>query len=276
MRIRYVTVLAIVGLLFTAAPAAAQVFCTPTDEEEGDANDIAACLAGTTTPVGALPTKLPAGWLGRTATGIGFNFQFGSVDEEGDFGRRNFAIGIDIPAGRATIGLTGGLVDFTCDVPGVSVECENAIMLGGRFASPLITSTLSGGGTGQSFIVGLNASVGFSNGDLLKFDDPFFGTIEVAGRSLSVGVGIPLGLVARTGPMTITPFIEPAFFWGQLWAEETVNGQTEEDDETGTGFVLGGGLSLGFSNGFSLDFGVKKVMIEEANAMIGVGISFQR
>lgn len=276
MRIKRVTLLAILGLLFGAAQAAAQVFCIPTDEEAADPNDVAACLAATNTPVGALPTVLPAGWLGRTTRGIGFNLQFGNMDEEGDAGRRNFAVGIDIPAGRATLGLTGGFVDYTCDAPGVDIECKSAIMVAARFATPLVSSAITGEGAGQSFIVGLNTSLGFATGDILTFSDPFFGTVEAAGRSFSVGLGLPIGLVARSGPMTITPFLEPAFFWGRTRVEETVDGQTEDNSESGTGFVIGGGLSLGFANGFSLDFGAKKVLIDEANAMIGVGISFQR
>jgi hypothetical protein len=277
MRIKYVTLIAVLGLLFTTVDAGAQVFCSPTGEEEGDPNDAAACLAATNTPFGALPTILPANWLGRTTSGIGFNFQFGNMDEEGDTGRRNLAVGIDIPAGRATLGFTGGFVDYTCDAPpDVDINCKSAIMLGARFATPLISSAISGEGTGQSFIVGLNTSLGFATGDILELNDPFFGTIEASGRSFTVGAGIPIGLVARSGPMTITPFVEPAFFWGRTRVEGSVNGEAQEQSESGTGFVLGGGLALGFSNGFSLDFGVKKVMIDEANAMIGVGISFQR
>jgi hypothetical protein len=278
MRIERVTLFAVLGLLVGAVRASGQAFCSPTAEgEEVDANDFAACMAATNTPFGALPTAIPASWLGRTTTGIGFNFQFGNMDEEGDVSRRNLAVGIDVPAGRATLGLTGGFVDYTCDAPeSVDIECKSAIMLGARFATPLVASAISGAGTGQSFIVGLNTSLGFANGDILDLNDPFFGRIEAGGRSFSVGVGMPIGLVARSGPMTITPFVEPAFFWGHTRAEGTVDGQTETDSETGTGFVIGGGLSLGFSNGFALDFGVKKVMIDEANVMIGVGISFQR
>jgi hypothetical protein len=276
MRIKCVTLFAVLGFLLTAAPASAQVFCASTNEEEVDANNAAACLAATTTPFGALPTILPANWLGRATSGIGFSLQFGSMDEEGDFGRRNLAVGLDIPAGRATLGLSGGFVDYTCDVEGVPIECKSSIMLGARFATPLISSPLSGEGTGQAFIVGLNTSLGFATGDVLEVDDPFFGRIEVGGRSFMVGIGVPIGLVARSGPMTITPFVEPAFFWGQTRAEGSFDGETEEDSETGTGFMIGGGLSLGFANGVSLDFGVKKVMMEEANALIGVGISFQR
>jgi opacity protein-like surface antigen len=278
MRIKCVTLLAALGLLVVTAPAAAQVFCIPVDESAGepDLDDVAACAAATTTPFGALPTNLPANWLGRTSTGIGFHFGFGSMDEEGDAGRRNFGIGIDLPVGRASLGFTGGLVDFTCDVPGVDLECENAFMLGARFATPLISTAVSSGGTGQSFIVGLNTSVGFSNGDILSLTDAGE-TVEIGSRGITVGVGVPLGLVARSGTITITPFIEPAFFWGQTKFDFTSTFEgSEEDTESGTGFALGGGVSFGFASGLALDIGFKKVMIDEANALIGVGLSFQR
>jgi hypothetical protein len=278
MRIKCVTFVSALAMLMAAAPAAAQVFCIPTDEsaQEPDLDDVAACAAATTTPFGALPTNLPANWLGRTSTGMGFNFRFGSMNEEGDAGRRNFGIGIDMPVGRASLGLTGGLVDFTCDVPGADVECKNAIMAGARFAMPLVSTAVTGEGAGQSFIVGLNTSVGFSNGDILSFTDAGE-TVEIGGRGITVGVGVPLGLVARSGTITITPFVEPAFFWGQTKFDvNTTFGGNEEDTESGTGFSIGGGVSFGFANGLSLDVGFKKVIIDEANALIGLGLSFQR
>jgi hypothetical protein len=251
------------------------VFCIPVEEEQtSDLDEIAACSAATNTPFGALPTLLPAAWLGRTPTGIGFNVSFGSMNEEGDAGRRNFGVGIEFAAGRASVGLTGGFVDYTCDAQGADVECKSAIMVGARFAAPLISSTVSGEGA-QAFIVGLNTSGGFATGDILQAN-VFGETLEVGGRGISVGVGLPLGLVARSGTITITPFVEPAFFWGQTKFD--VGGTAGEGDETesGTGFSIGGGVSFGFANGFSLDVGFKKVMIDEANALIGVGIGFQR
>ena len=279
MRIKYVTLLATLGLLVTAPAASAQVFCIPVDEsgEEPPLDDMAACLAATTTPFGALPSNLPASWTRTTPAGMGFNLRFGTMNEEGDAGRRSFGIGIDLPVGRATLGLTGGLVDFTCDAEGFDVDCESAFMLGARFAAPLVTSSVGEGG-GEAFIVGLDASVGFSKGDLLSLQDPLGGggSIEIGGRGITVGVGLPVGLVARSGNVTITPFLEPAFFWGNTKFD--VSGDFGEDDESesGTGFALGGGVSFGFANGFALDIGFKKVMVDEANALIGVGISFQR
>jgi opacity protein-like surface antigen len=276
MRIKYVTLLATLGLLAIAPVASAQVFCIPAGgAEEPPLDDMAACLAATTTPFGALPTQLPARWTRTAPGGIGFNVRFGSMNEEGDAGRRTVGVGVDVPMGRATLGLTGGLVDFTCDAEGFDIDCESAFMLGARFAAPLVTSSVGDGGS-ESFIVGLDASFGLSNGDLIAFQDPGGGgSIEIGGRAFSVGVGLPLGLVARSGNITITPFIEPAFFWGNT--EFDVRGAfNDEESESGTGFALGGGVSFGFANGFALDVGFKKVMVDEANALIGVGISFQR
>jgi opacity protein-like surface antigen len=276
MRIKYVTILTAFGLLVAAAPAAAQVFCIPVDDSgaEPELDELAACLAGTTTPFGALPTTLPASWLGRTTSGIGVSILFGSMSEEGDAGRRNFGVGIDVPLGRANLAFTGGLVDFTCDVPeGFDVECKSAMMLGARFATPLVSNPIAGE-TGQSFIIGLNTSAGFSNGDIVSFSEGGE-SIEVGGRAFSVGVGVPVGLVARSGNITITPFIEPAFFWGQTTFD--ISGTfAGEEDESGTGFALGGGVSFALANGIVLDIGFKKVMIDEANALIGLGLSFKR
>ena len=274
MRIRYVTLLALLGLSITPARASAQ-FCLGTDQEDPDLNAAAACAAATMTPFGALTTQLPASWLGRSVTGVGFSFQFGSMDEEGDAGRRNFGVGIEIPTGRASIGLTGGYVDFTCDVPGEDVSCESAFMVGGRLATPLVVNPIGTGDTGQSFVLGLNASVGFGSGDVL--DANFAGeTIKLSGTGLSVGVGVPLALVAKSGSITITPFIEPAFMWGRTKFDVESTFGSGDDTETGTAFALGGGVSFGFTSGVSFDVGFKKVMLDEAKSLIGLGISFQR
>lgn len=274
MRIKYVTLLALLALPLASAPAAAQ-FCLGLDEEDPDFNDAAACGAATITPFGALPTQLPASWLGRSVTGIGFNFRFGSMDEEGDAGRRNFGVGIDIPMGTASIGLTGGYADFTCDVPGGEVSCESAFMFGGRFAAPLLINPIGTGDSGQSFVLGLNASVGFGSGDVL---DANLGgeEIKIGARGLSVGVGVPFALVARSGNISITPFIEPAFFWGQTKFDVESSLGSGEETESGTAFALGGGVSFGFASGLSLDVGFKKVMVDDAKSLIGLGISFQR
>jgi opacity protein-like surface antigen len=274
MRIMHVTLVAALGLLLAPAPAAAQ-FCLGTDEEDPDANSIAACAAATITPFGALPTLLPANVLGRATTGIGFNFRFGSMDEEGDAGRRNFGIGIDIPMGKASIGLVGGYADFTCDIPDEDVNCENAIMFGGNFVTPLVTNPIGSGDSGQSFILGLNASLGYGTGDLIDADfggEPF----QVSASGLSVGVGVPIALVAGTGSIRITPFLEPSFFWGRSNLELAVGAERADETETGTGFALGGGVSFGFVSGFALDIGFKKAMLDEAKTLIGLGLSYQR
>ena len=277
MRITYVTLVAALGLLLAPAPAAAQ-FCTGDEQENPDPNSVAACAAATITPFGALPTLLPGNVLGRATTGIGFNFRFGNMDEEGDFGRRNFGIGIDIPVGRASIGITGGYADFTCDVsdPDVDVECQNAIMVGGNFVTPLVANPIGAGDSGQSFVLGLNASLGFGTGDVI--DATIFGeTLQASARGFSVGVGVPIALVARSGSIRITPFIEPSFFWGDSKLEASSSfGEDEEQSESGTGFALGGGVSFGFASGFALDVGFKKVMLDEAKSLIGLGLSYQR
>jgi hypothetical protein len=275
MRIKYVTFLALLALPIASTPASAQFCLGGIEEEETDFNDAAACGAATITPFGALPTLLPASWLGQPAAGIGLNFRFGSMDEEGDAGRRNFGVGIEIPLGRASIGLTGGYADFTCDVPGEEISCESAFMFGGRFAAPLIINPIGTGDAGQSFVLGLNASAGFGTGDVL--DGSLAGeTFNIGVRGISVGVGVPLALVAKSGNITITPFIEPSFFWGQTKFDVETSFGSGDQTESGTAFALGGGISFGFASGVSFDLGFKKVMLDDAKSLIGLGISFQR
>jgi hypothetical protein len=148
-------------------------------------------------------------------------------------------------------------------------------MVGGHFAAPLLNNPIGTGDAGQAFVLGLNASVGFGSGDVL---DANLGgeTVKIAGRGISVGVGVPFALVARSGNITITPFIEPAFFWGQTNFDVESSFGSGEETESGTGFVIGGGISFGLASGLSLDVGFKKVMLDEAKSLIGLGISFQR
>ena len=275
MRIQYVTLLALLALPLASTPASAQFCLGGIDEEDTDFNDAAACGAATITPFGALPTLLPASWLGRTVTGIGFNFRLGTMDEEGDAGRRNFGVGIEIPMGTASIGLTAGYADFTCDVPDEQINCKSALMFGGRVAAPLVNNPIGTGDAGQAFVLGLNASAGFGTGDVLDgniFGEPF----KIAARGISVGVGVPLALVAKSGNITITPFIEPAFFWGQTKFDVAAGPESGEQTESGTAFALGGGVSFGLASGMAFDLGFKKVMLDDAKSMIGIGISFQR
>jgi hypothetical protein len=268
MRIQYVT-LGGLAVLLLASRANAQ-FCLDPNEEEPDPNDVAACAAATATPYGALPTILPANWTGGTTRGIGFNFRFGSISEPSNTGRKNFGLGIDVPVGRGTFGLTGGLIDYTCE-EGEGAECKSAIMGGASFAGPLLTSPMAGGQ--QSLVVGLVGQVGISTGEVVEVEGDF----SLKERTISVALGLPVALVARSGNVTITPFIEPSFFWGRANIElESVFFGNFDESENGTGFALGGGVAFDLGNGFGLHGGFKKAFAGEAKAMIGVGLSIQR
>lgn len=266
MRIKSVT-LGALAFIVLVSRADAQ-FCIDADSETQDANDVAACGAATTTPYGALPAIFPANWSAATTRGLGFNLRFGSISEPNNTGRRNFGIGLQVGAGRAQIGLTGGVVDFTCDEE-AGVECKSAFMVGASFASPLVASRMASGQ--QSFVVGLSGDVGFSSGDVFESTD-----FTIKQRSISVALGVPLALVARSGTIAITPFVEPSFFWGRTNFEVDSPFFSGDESENGTGFSLRGGVAFGLANGLGLHIGFSKAFVGEAKAMIGLGLSFQR
>lgn len=279
--------LAALALAALALPAGAQVI--PIDEEDVDPQEAAAYAALTTTPVGALPPSMSARMInGAQSRNVGFRFHFGHMDEQGDFSRRNLAAGIDVPMGSATLGFTGGFVDYACDSEeaeefGVDLDCGGAFMVGANIFAPLVTSPTAQGST-SSFVVGLDAAVGFSSGEVLdaSFDD---GTttesINFELQSVSAAISLPVALVVRQPGLILVPHLKPGFGYGRgtakLEASDGIGEDDTEDTEGGTRFLFGAGVSFLFPNqGFGLEVGMQKVFIEDGDTVIGFGITFGR
>ena len=277
---------AAIALVLSATPLAAQVIPIGEDEDI-DPQAAAAYAALTTTPVGALPPMMTARMInGAQSKNLGLRFQFGHMDEEGDFSRRNLAGGIDIPFGAATLGFTGGYVDYACDIDEdevpLDLDCGGAFMLGANLFTPLVTSQV---GQGSSFVLGLDGALGFSSGEVLDAHFDFGGgdeaDIKFSLRSLSGAVSFPLALVVRQPGLLVVPHFRPGFGYGRatidLEASDPTGEQDEEDTESGTRFMLGGGVSFLFPNqGFGIEVGMQKVFIDEGDTVVGIGISFGR
>jgi hypothetical protein len=51
----------------------------------------------------------------------------------------------------------------------------------------------------------------------------------------------------------------------------------EEDAESGTRFMLGGGIGMLFaSSGLGVDVGFQRVFIEDGDTLVGIGVSYRR
>lgn len=273
------------ALPVVAAPVGAQL--VPGDEEDVDEQAAAAYAALTTTPVGALPPSMTARMInGAASTGIGFRFHFGHMDEQGDFSRRNLAGGIDLPIGTATLGLTGGYADMACDDEdledfGITLDCGGMFMAGANLFTPLLTNAL---GDGASIMMGLDAAVGFANGEVIdaEVDDGFqTGTLTYELNSLSAALSFPLALVVRQPGLVLVPHLKPGFGYGRGKAKFEASGdfgeESGEETEAGTRFLLGGGVSMLFPRqGFGIELGMQKVFMDDGDTVIGLGITFGR
>lgn len=248
----------------------------------------AAYLALTSTPVGALPPTVRPYMVGA-ARGLTLRGRFGNLDEAGDVSRRNFALGVDLPVGRTTIGLTAGYVDVVCDIPDfgdgsgfvISFDCKSGMMFGGSVGAALLSTPLGVSGT-NSLTVGLEGSAGFGNGDVLEVSvsgGAGSGSVTASATTYSFAAVVPVAIVARGGTITVVPHLQPGFGYGR--AKVTVKGSgdggavDERDTESGVRMLLGGGISIIFNGTFGVDLGVNKTFAEDGKTVVGFGVSWR-
>lgn len=270
-------VLAACALAAAAQPLAAQTF-----DFEDKAQ--AAYFAISSTPVGALPRLVTTQSLG-TAQGSGVRFQFGNIDEQGDFSRRIVLGGIDLPVGRATVGVSAGYLDFKCgnefEEFGLELDCKGGLIAGAHVGTPLVTSPL-GTSNAATFMVGIDGSLGFGTGDIIEASfDNGFGTEreKIEGTSMALGLSLPLALVARGTGVTVVPHMTPGVGYGRLKARATasdgVTTQTDEATESGARFMLGGGAAILLNkSGLGLHLGFQKVFVKDGDATLALGLSY--
>lgn len=276
--------LILLALISTSTRAAAQF--VPDESGEGPGpSETAAFLALSVTPVGAFPDIIMPGSTSRQP--IGFRFHLGHVDEDGDISRRSFGAGVDIPAGNATLGFTAGVQDFACPDEEdygfvvLTYDCKKSFMGGASFGMPLVTSAM--GDQGATVGLGLQATVGYGTGDdligLTMDDGTTTESFSASVSGLSATLGVPLSLVAKSGGISVVPHLTPRFGWGRatMKLEDSTNpSANEEETESGTRFMLSGGVGVFFQGGLGLTLGFQKVFIEDASATIGLGVSWNR
>jgi len=266
------------AIALTGTQAAAQLF---PGEEDIDVNAAAAYAAITTTPLGALPASVNARMIGLRRTGVTVRAQFGHMDEEGPVSYRVFALGADVPFGRGNVGLKVGRLDVGCDESefddsGIDLDCKGVTIAGVDWGQALLNNSLSADGT-TSLVLGLDATLGYGTGDFLsaRFDDA--SSLEASITSVSASAGLPLALAAKSGRATVVPHLTPRFAYGRQTAKVTATGdsffQDEEGTESGTRFMLGGGVDMFFSS-VGVNIGFQKAFIKDGKTLIGVGLSY--
>ena len=277
----------------------------PDPTDLGLDSQFAAYFALTSSPFGVLPPLLsaPAPAIGQR--GIGLRAQFGQItDPVGgiggfDISRRIVAGGLDIPVGLGTLGLTGGYLDYGCDEIseqidfdgdgvndfGVALGCKSGMTGAATWSMPLI-ATAPGEVGGTGWLLGLDAGVGMSSGDLFEVrvsgaeGFPFNVGVKLGASTLTAGVGLPMGLVVRSGGVTVVPHLLPRLAWGRTELDlpnvgELPPGTDDSPSESAVRFMLGGGVGLQFSGtGLGMHVGMQKVFVDEGKLAVGVGLSW--
>lgn len=224
------------ALVLTASTMSAQ--------EEPNVGDAVAYMAINMTTVGTLP-PLATNTL-AAAGGIGWHLQYGRLSWGEDVSSNAFAGGVDLSLGSGRLGLTAGymMTDYGSDVEG-----ENHLMIGTRYSQQLAGAALN---PTSRWAMGLEAELGFGFPEDVK--------------ALVVAAGLPIKLTLGRN-VKVSPFVTPGFGYGRLSAEG--------ESESGTRFMVGAGLGLGFANGVGVNFGLKKAFIEEGKTQFGLGFTIR-
>ena len=228
-----------------AASAAVLTASTMSAQEEGPSvGDAVAYMAINMTTVGTLPPLATNTLAG--AGGLGWHLQYGRLSWGDDVSSNAVAGGVDLSLGSGRLGLTAGymMTDYGSDIEG-----ENHLMVGTRYSQQLAGAALN---RTARWAMGLEAELG------LGFPEDV--------KALVVAAGLPVKLTFGRN-VKVSPFVTPGFGYGRLSAEG--------ESESGTRFMVGAGLGLGFANGVGVNFGLKKAFIEEGKTQYGLGFTIR-
>lgn len=226
----------------------AVALCAPaksaTAQSIGDVVAYAALIATPTAGVSPVARQ----WMTSAAqTGVGADVQWGHVS--GDGGSINtFTGGVTVPiaSGRGDVGISAGYFRPSCDVG----SCDGNFVAGGVVEGRVLQSQMQS----ATFTLGLSGRVGFAK--------PSGGTLW----SASAGAPLSLAIGGATG-LQVVPFVTPALGWGHA--------SGGGDSESGSRFILGGGIGLlSSSSGLGFSIGVQKVFIDGGKPMFGAGFSW--
>jgi len=209
-----------------------------------DASDSAAYRALTQTPPSALPMPMDVAITGlRDRTGIRLRYGIMSYDDREYV--HNFGVGLTIPVGSSSIGLTGGYYWPNCNG-----HCTGHSMFGVAYSQNLVRIPLGAGSGAGVLNVGSGWEAGYARQNATL----------VSGR-----LSIPISLVPQQHSVTVIPYVAPG-----------VGGGLVKDDsgtEVGLLFTLGAGIGLRTTRGFTAHAGISRAFLSTGNWLAGVGIT---
>lgn len=273
-RLRQRTLALAVAALLAAPAAGAQIIIEEPPVDEGASREAAAYLALTITPVGALAPAhdFLLHRAGEAPPGLRLHGRFATIDRGPGLSQRTLAATLDLPVGGASLALTAAYIDVACDdeLAGgeFDLSCDGGIALDARLGRALAARALDATGSAR-LVLGLEGTAGFSDLDLAEFQ--LFGTrLDIGAQALSATVGLPVGLVVRSGTTTLAPFVTPRIGWGRV---ELSTGGGDDTTESGVRPMLGAGLAVRVGPRFGLDLGLQRVFAEDAETTFGLGAS---
>ncbi len=204
--------------------------------------DVAAYIALHLTPTAGLAPVAPN--VGRQALSV--RGQYGRHELDGESSNA-FAFGLDFPiAIRHSAGLTAGYYS-----PGDD-DVDGHFMVGAQ-----ITGNLTG--------LHVPPGEGFTIAPTYEIQAGYARPEEI--DVFSVSAGLPIAFPYRSTTLSFTPFVTPAFGWGRL--------SSDGESVSGTRFLLSGGAALEFANGFGVHASARRVFIDDADLLWGVGLTWR-
>jgi opacity protein-like surface antigen len=229
-----------------AIAASALVLAAPaiSAQEEGPSAEAAiAYTAINSSTVGAVPlatnTLAPAG-------GMSWHLQYGRLTWDEDVSQSMYAGGLNLSAGQGRLGISAGYVTFDCE------DCDGHLTVGTRYGVQLTGGALGDARSGSRWAVGLEGELGFA----------FPEDVSVMAGAAHLPIKVTMGKNVK-----VSPFLTPGFAYGRMSAED--------ESESGTRFMVGGGLGLQFANGIGANFGLRKVFIEQGETQFGLGFTIR-
>ena len=230
-----------------AIAASALVLAAPAiiAQEGPSEKDIAAYYAINASTVGALP-PLATNTL-AAAGGLGWHFQLGRMDWGSEVSSNAIAGGVDMGLGRGRIGFTAGYMMIDCPS---GVECDGHLMVGSRYSNQLTGASFANGGRWQ---MGLEAELGVG--------------LPEEERALAISAGLPVKLTFGRN-IKVSPFLTPSFAHGSYK-------YADGESESAMKFMVGTGVGIAMRNGVGINFGMRKVFVDEGETQYGLGVTLR-